>query len=174
MVERTEERWKALRAWFGQEFPKIAAGHAPNGDQQDRTGPPHSGVAGKGTRRKGKTARKRSALGQVQPSKVSKPRQRRRRPLNQKVWPPEGHANDVEVQGPPKVAVRKSERICQPCPGLDGAAEKCSDATLRRSERILNLDVGPARSSTTAGRKSTRRTGTLRGVSKRRSKGKNV
>ncbi|KAF2189975.1 hypothetical protein K469DRAFT_51217 [Zopfia rhizophila CBS 207.26] len=201
---------KALLTWIEREFPEIAAKYAlfsqgsqSNDDGQDGVTVPYSKPSpnkparkasrsdvGKSTRRKGNSARERSALGQVQPSKVSKPDRRGRRPLDQKlgttchgVWPPEGRTNDVarvEVQEPPKVAVRRSKRISQrtcdpasPSPGLVRATEKSSqrrpDGPLRRSARILDrtkkmrslesdLDVKPARSNTTARRKSTRRT----------------
>ncbi|KAF2192905.1 hypothetical protein K469DRAFT_745360 [Zopfia rhizophila CBS 207.26] len=175
-------KWlKALLAWIEREFPQIAAKYAPssqdspsNGDNQDqdqvvlpyskpspsepRRKASPSEMAGKSTRRKGEFARKRSALSQVQSSKVSKPVQRRRRPLDQKlsttrhgVWPPEGHVNDVgqvEEQEPSKVAVRRSERISRrtrdpapPSPGLvrpKKSSQRLPDSTVRRSARILD------------------------------------
>ncbi|KAF2182113.1 hypothetical protein K469DRAFT_791058 [Zopfia rhizophila CBS 207.26] len=94
---------KALLAWIEREFPEIAAKYAlfsqgsqSNDDHQDeatllysKPSPneparkaSRSDVVGKSTRCKGGSARERSPLDQVQPSKVSKPGQRRRRPLN--------------------------------------------------------------------------------------------
>ncbi|KAF2191254.1 hypothetical protein K469DRAFT_367707 [Zopfia rhizophila CBS 207.26] len=175
-------KWlKALLAWIEREFPQIAVKYAPssqdspsNGDNQDqdqvvlpyskpspsepRRKASPSEMAGKSTRRKGEFARKRSALSQVQSSKVSKPVQRRRRPLDQKlsttrhgVWPPEGHVNDVgqvEEQELSKVAVRRSERISRrtrdpapPSPGLvrpKKSSQRLPDSTVRRSARILD------------------------------------
>ncbi|KAF2175813.1 hypothetical protein K469DRAFT_683422 [Zopfia rhizophila CBS 207.26] len=239
--QERERPLKALLAWIKREFPQIAAKYAPsgqdsqsNGDHQhqDQAVLPYSkpspsgparkasppGLAGKSTRRKVKSARERSPLSQVQPSKVYKRRQRKR-PLNQKrsttrdgVWPPEGRANDVgQIEEQPNVALRRSERISQrihdpapQSPGLVRATKKtsqrCPDGVVRRSARILDrtekirslgsdADVKPARSSTTAGQKSTRRTtvhtntaysGTPQGISKTRrwkatsKKGKNV
>ncbi|KAF2188839.1 hypothetical protein K469DRAFT_684140 [Zopfia rhizophila CBS 207.26] len=164
LVERKEEQFKALWTWVEREFPEIAAKYVPssqdsqsNGDHQDQdkavlpylkqspTEPVRkaspSDVVGKSTRRKRGSAREQSPLRRVRPSKVSKPGQRKRRPLNEKLsttrhglWPPDGHANDVgqiEEQGPPKVAVRRNERISQrtcdpapPSPGLVRAEEK--------------------------------------------------
>ncbi|KAF2195577.1 hypothetical protein K469DRAFT_681873 [Zopfia rhizophila CBS 207.26] len=148
---------KALLAWIEREFPEITAQYAPfNNDHLDEADPSYSKPSpnepapkasqsdvGKSIRRKGGSARKRSPLSQVQPSKVSKPCQRRKRPLNEKlsttrhaVWPPEGHANDigqVEERGPPKAAVRKSERISQRTrdpaprsPGIRSRSQTCS------------------------------------------------
>jgi hypothetical protein len=99
------------------------------------------------------------------------------------VWPSEGRADDVgqvEVQGLPKVAVRRSKRISQrtrdptpPSPGLvrspKNNSQRLPDGTVRRSARILDStkkmrslgfdpDVKPAPSTTVAGRKSARRT----------------
>ncbi|KAL5436036.1 hypothetical protein PMIN06_010957 [Paraphaeosphaeria minitans] len=200
---------KALLAWIEREFPEIAAKYAPssqdsqsNGDHQggDQAILPHSKPSGiesarkasrlngrKSTQRKGRPARKQSPLSQVPPSKVSKPIQRRRYPLNEKlnatrhaVWPPEDHANDVgqvKEQGQPKVAVRRSKQIsqrtCDPTPTLVRAREKSPrcrpGGTLRRSARILerteklhslgsDQEAKPAQSSTTARRKPTRHT----------------
>ncbi|KAF2259155.1 hypothetical protein CC78DRAFT_83114 [Lojkania enalia] len=199
----------ASSSWIEREFPQIAAKYAPSNRDSQSNGT-HQGqgqavlpylrpspneparkasqLAGNSTRCRRRSARERSPLSQVQPSKVSKPSQRRRRPLNQKrstirdgVWPPEGHANDVvqiEEQGPPKVALRRSVRISQrtrgpapPSPGLVRATKKtsqrCLDSVARRSARISDrtekirslgsdADVKPTRSSTTAGQKSAR------------------
>ena len=94
------------------------------------------------------------------------------------MWPSEGRADDVgqvEVQGLPKVAVRRSKRISQrtrdptpPSPGLvrspKNHSQRLLDGTVRRSARILDStlgfdpDVKPAPSTTVAGQKSARRT----------------
>ncbi|KAF2181220.1 hypothetical protein K469DRAFT_692103 [Zopfia rhizophila CBS 207.26] len=205
LVERKEERLKNLWAWVEREFPEIAAKYAPfsqdsqsNDDHQGKADPPYSKPSpnelarkasrsdvGKNTWRKRGSAKERSPLSQVQPSKVSKPSRRGRPPLNQKrsttrdrVWLPKGHTNDTrQIKGrePPKVAVRRSKRISQrmfdpapPCP-TEKSSQRRPEGTLRRSTRILdstkkihtpgpNPDVKSARSSTTARRKSTRRT----------------
>ncbi|KAF2191287.1 hypothetical protein K469DRAFT_696982 [Zopfia rhizophila CBS 207.26] len=170
----SRERYNfALLAWIEREFPQIAAKYAPSSqdspsnDNQDqdqvvllysKSSPSEparkaspSEMAGKSIRCKGESARKRSALSQAQLSKVSKPVQRRRSPLDQKlsttrhgVWPPEGYANDVgqvEEQEPPKVAVRRSERISRrtrdpapPSPGLvrpKKSSQRLPDSTVR-------------------------------------------
>lgn len=196
---------KALLAWIERELPEIAAKYAPssqdsqsNGDHQggDQASLPHSKPSRiksvrKASRSNGRKSTQRSGpLSQVQPSKVSKPIQRRRHPLNEKlnatrhaVWQPEGHANDagqVKEQGPPEVAVRKSKRVsqraCDPAPTLVRVRESSSrcrpDGTLRRSTRILerteklhslgsDQEAKPAPSRTTFRRKSTRRTTTI-------------
>jgi hypothetical protein len=211
-VKHKEEEFKALWAWIKLEFPEIAVKYAPSG-QDSQSNIDHQGGdqailpyskpspnesarkasrsnGGKSTQRKGRPARKQSPLSQVQPSKVSKPIQRRRHPLNEKlnatrhaVWPPKSHTNDAEQvkeQKPPEVAVRRSKQIsqraCDPAPTLVRVREnspRCRpDGTLRRSARILerteklhslgsDQEAKPAQSSTMSRRKSTRRTTTV-------------
>ncbi|KAF2834207.1 hypothetical protein M501DRAFT_990484 [Patellaria atrata CBS 101060] len=192
---------KALLAWVEREFPEIAAKYTPfsqdsqfNGNHQDQdravlpyskpspSGPVRnaslSSVAGKSTRPKRKSARERSPLSQVQPSKVFKSGQRRKRPLNQKLsttcygmGPPEGRTDNiahVEVQEPPKVALRRSKRISQrtcyptsPPPSLVGPLRRsaCIPNRIKKlRSRGSDQDVQPAQSSSTARQKSTRRT----------------
>lgn len=168
---------KALLSWIEREFPEIASQHAPfiqdsqsHEGHWDEANPPYSkplanelarkaSPLGKSTRRKGRSARERSPLSQVQASKVSKPGHRRRRPFNKKLSTtrhgmssPEGHANDVgqvEEQRPPKAAVRRSERISQrtqdsgpPSLGLirppKSSSRRRPEGTARRSARILD------------------------------------
>ncbi|RYN56248.1 hypothetical protein AA0117_g13255 [Alternaria alternata] len=202
-VKHKEEEFKALWAWIKLEFPEIAVKYAPSG-QDSQSNNDHQAIlpyskpspnesareafrsnGGKSTQRKGRPARKQSPLSQVQPSKVSKPIQRRRHPLNGKLNATrhEGHANDagqVKEQGPPEVAVRKSKRVsqraCDPAPTLVRVRESSSrcrpDGTLRRSTRILerteklhslgsDQEAKPAPSRTTFRQKSPRRTTTI-------------
>jgi hypothetical protein len=202
-LEGKEERFKALWAFVEREFPEIAAklsnDHHQNEIDLPYSKPSPSGPAcktsrsdvGKDTRRKGRSAREPSPLSQVQPSKVSKPGQRKRRSVNQKLstarhgeWPPKRHTNNVgrvDEQKPPKVAVRRSERISQQTRNLvppslgsvqppKSSSRRLPEGTVRRSARILDrtkkirspkfdLDVVKhAQSSTTAERKSSLRT----------------
>ena len=130
---------KALLAWIEREFPEIAVKYTPlskdsssNGDKKDQaqvqaqTLPLYSKLSpsesaykasrsgiGKSIRHKGESAIERSLLSLAQPLKVSKPGQRRRRPLNQKLSTShngirllEGHASDIR-QGSSMSAVRR-------------------------------------------------------------------
>ena len=105
-----ERRWpmeyekplKALLDWIKQEFPEIDAksasfkqsdgdhpARATAFDSQTTSSEPackalQVDAAGKSAQRRRKTARERSPLSQIQSSKVSKPGQKKRRPLDQK------------------------------------------------------------------------------------------
>lgn len=191
-VERKEEQFETLWAWIRREFPEIAAKYAPSShDSQSDVDHQSADQATlpyvrRSARRKGRSARKQSPLSQVQPSKVSKSIQGRRRPINERlnatrhaVWQPEG-ANDVgqvKEQRQAKAAVRRSkqvpQRACDPAPALVRAREKssryCPDVTVRQSARILERteklhsigsvqEAKPAQLNTTARRKLTRHT----------------
>ncbi|KAF2241936.1 hypothetical protein BU26DRAFT_162013 [Trematosphaeria pertusa] len=198
---------KALLAWIEREFPEIAAQYAPSsqdspssGDNQNQailpsskpspSEAPHKASrldrAGKRTPRKGKSAREQSPLHQVQLSKVSKPRQRGRRPPNQKrstTRDSVGNAVGQEEEESHKAAVRRSARISQqtrnpesPSPpflrATKTSSRSCPDGIVRRSARIsdrtkkkprplgADQEVEPVQSRTPARRKSARRIAT--------------
>ncbi|KAF1994021.1 hypothetical protein P154DRAFT_46396 [Amniculicola lignicola CBS 123094] len=175
---------KALLAWIECEFPEIAAQYVMSSSALGRKAS-LSGVARRCVQRKGKSAQKCPPLSQVQPLKVSKPRQRKRRPFNEK-WSTTRDEGQVEENIPPKVALRRSERISQQAPHPESLSRGCPESTLRRSTRILDRtkkphllgsdqDTKPTQSSTIPGWKSRQRTtvhtnaahsGTLQRISK--------
>lgn len=187
-AKEKEEEFKALWSWGRREFPEIAAKHSlsihdtqSNGDHQagDQASQPKGG---KSIQRKGRPSRKQSPLSQVQPSKVFKPIQKRRKSVNAKlnatrhaVGPPEDHPNHVEQikeQESPKNAVRRSKRIAQQASDPAPGPLRRSARIARRTEKLRSLGSNqaakPAQSSTTAKGKRGAYSGTPKGISKTR------